>query len=252
MVNQSKKRLFGLIGCPLTHSFSANYFNDKFLRENIIDAEYRNFPISNIAEFNKLIVSNENLLGLNVTIPYKETIIPLLDELDEIATNVGAVNCVKIIRETNRIYSKGFNTDVIGFKKSLISKLTAYHTQALILGSGGASKAIAYLLDSLKIDYKIVSRQNIVGALKYSELTNKIIEKYKLIINTTPVGMFPNTDEVIRISYNGVTSNHLLFDLIYNPSETVFLKKGRERGAEILNGRAMLQHQAEAAWEIFG
>jgi shikimate dehydrogenase len=243
--------LFGLIGYPLSHSFSASYFTEKFKKEGNTAAEFRLFELKDIQEFKQLLIYQPLLKGLSVTIPYKEKIIPYLDELDEVAQKIGAVNSVKIRNINNHIYLKGYNTDVIGFEKTLIPLLETHHKQALVLGSGGASKAVVYVLEKLKIPYKILSRNKSQFNLTYQELTRKIIDSHQLIINTTPLGMYPNLNNCPSIPYHLLNSSHLLFDLIYNPEETLFLQKGILQKSKIKSGFDMLIEQAEASWKIW-
>ncbi len=240
-------RTFGLIGFPLEHSFSETYFAEKFFREGIHECEYRNFPLQSIAEFSQLIQSEKNLFGLNVTIPYKESVIPFLDVLDPLAQEINAVNCVRIINGK----TKGFNTDVFGFEESLKMVLQKHHDRALILGSGGGSNAVQHVLRKLRIEFKIVSRNPSENALSYDALNEIIISENKLIINTTPVGQFPDTHKSPAIHYQYISNAHLLFDLIYNPELTTFLLEGRKRGAQIKNGLEMLYLQGEKSWEIW-
>ncbi|MBS1774514.1 MAG: shikimate dehydrogenase [Bacteroidetes bacterium] len=235
---------FGLIGYPLTHSFSPAYFQHKFDVEGIA-AIYKAFAIKQIDEYRELLLSHPDLSGLNVTIPYKQAVMPLLDELDNAAAAIGAVNCISI----NEGSAKGYNTDYIGFKQSLTPLLQPHHTHALVLGSGGASKAVVYALQQLGIEYKIVSRAN--GDISYSDLSRDIISNHHLIINTTPLGMHPDIEQHPLIPYEHLTPQHLLYDLIYNPEETLFLRKAKERGAQIKNGYEMLVLQAEESWKIW-
>ena len=245
-------RLFGLIGYPLSHSFSAKYFAKKFESESITDTDYRLFPLENIAEVTSLIELQPDLQGFNITIPYKIAILSYLDELSEAAKSVGAVNCVKIERDASGVRLTGHNTDVYGFRESLVPFLKPFHTKALVLGTGGASKAVCFTLQELGIRYTMVSRSgNGESVLNYSQLNEQIISDNLLIINTTPVGTFPDTEKCPDIPYKFLSSNHLLFDLIYNPAETKFLRLGREAGATILNGAHMLELQAEKSWEIW-
>ena len=237
---------YGLIGYPLTHSFSPGFFSEKFRQEGI-DAEYNLFPIASISEFPALLNNNRNLSGLNVTLPYKETIIPFLDELDSVASSVGAVNCIAIRGDV----TTGYNTDVIGFEQSLLPLLKKEQDKALVLGTGGAAKAVRYVLDKLGIASQNVSRKKEAGVMTYDELTNEIIHEHKLIVNATPVGMFPNTELAPALPYAGIGSGHLLYDLIYNPALTLFLLRGQARGAVVKNGLEMLQLQAIAAWGIW-
>lgn len=241
---------YGLIGKTLSHSFSKKYFEEKFKRENI-NAVYENFELNDISQVEGLFSIHSNLCGLNVTIPYKEQIIPYLDEVDEQAQKIGAVNTIYIDKETGK--KKGYNTDVYGFKQSLKPFLENQHQRALILGTGGASKAVAYVLNELGITTAFVSRTpQAENQLSYDELNENILASFLLIVNTTPLGTFPNVDEKPTINYDAITSNHLLYDLVYNPAETAFLKEGKERGALTINGEQMLQLQAEKAWEIWG
>ena len=246
----SRKELFGLVGYPLGHSFSESFFNNKFNSEGI-DAQYLNFEIPNINEFRNIINTNTNLRGLNVTIPYKEQVIPYLDDIDITASEIGAVNVVKFIRNGNNLILKGFNSDVIGFCNSLKPLLKPHHTHALVLGTGGAAKAITHGLKSLGIEPIYVSRTKKDGVLTYNELTPEIIEKYQVIVNTTPAGMYPNVDTCPDIPYHLLTPQHLCYDVVYNPEVTVFMKKSQEQGAMVKNGLEMLILQALAAWEIW-
>lgn len=242
---------FGLIGYPLGHSFSKNFFNEKFQSENI-DAEYVNFEIPDIKEFSGIIKSNPTLQGLNVTIPYKELVIGYLDEMDKDAAEIGAVNVVKIERIKGKTKLKGYNSDVIGFTRSIESLIEPHHKKALILGTGGSSKAVRYGLEKLGLETRFVSRtKKYDDTLTYSELTPEIMNEYKVIVNCTPVGMYPKADECPDIPYDLLTPEHLLYDLLYNPNTTLFMKKGAERGAIVKNGLEMLLLQAFASWEIW-
>lgn len=234
---------FGLIGKNISYSFSEKYFIDKFRNESIFNSNYKTIDLNEISEINHIIQEKE-LKGFNVTIPFKEQIIPYLDELDSTAKNIGAVNCVKV-QGNKKI---GFNTDVYGFKKSFQPLLQPHHKSALILGSGGASKAVCFVLNELNIPYKIVSR---IGGFTYKDVTAKTLCENTIIINTTPVGTFPKVEEKPSIPYAYITENHLLFDLIYNPSKSKFLQEGEIRGAKIKNGYEMLVLQAEKSWEIW-
>lgn len=238
---------FGLIGYPLSHSFSKKYFTDKFENEHISNCQYDNYPLTEIKEFNDL-VANTSLVGLNVTIPYKQAVIPFLNDLDAEAEAIGAVNTIQIRNKK----LKGFNTDVYGFIESLMPFiLERNHLKALILGTGGASKAVAFGLKKLHIPYEYVSRQKTDNGTTYDALTIDQIKEHHLIINTTPLGMFPNVDTAPTIHYDGIGEEHILYDLVYNPEETLFLVKGKERGAQTKNGLEMLHLQAEKAWEIW-
>jgi shikimate dehydrogenase len=246
-------RKFGLIGYPLGHSFSAGYFANKFKMLNNIDAQYQNYPIDSIEKFRTILSNNIGLIGLNVTIPYKQQIIPYLNELSEGAQQIGAVNCIKIInKNTANPYLIGYNTDEYGFRKSLIALLKPYHKSALVLGTGGASKAVEYVLKSLNINYKMVSREP-KGShiIAYSQIDKTMLDEHQIVINTTPLGMAPDINKMPDIPYQHLNSTHLLFDLIYNPEETLFMKKGKEYGAKVTNGLEMLHGQAEKAWEIW-
>ena len=244
-------RKFGIIGYPLSHSFSQKYFANKFLKENIIDAEFDIFPIENIKSIKEVINNNPDLYGFSVTIPHKKTIIPYLNELDVTALNIGAVNCVNVIRESKNYILKGYNTDCIGFEESLKPLLKSYHNSALVLGTGGASQAVAYVLKKLNIDFQFVSRNKTENTITYNEVDANCILKNLLIINTTPLGMYPNINKHPNIPYEHITDAHYMYDLIYNPSETEFLKFGRLNNARTKNGEEMLHLQAEAAWKIW-
>jgi shikimate dehydrogenase len=240
---------FGLIGFPLGHSFSKKYFSEKFTLENIA-AKYELYPLDSISLFDQL-KQNSELCGLNVTIPYKEQVIGFLDELDETSAQIGAVNVIKFIRNGGELWLKGYNSDCIGFENSIKPFLQSYHTKALILGTGGASKAIDYSLQKLGFKTTFVSRALKPNTIIYSQITKEVIADNLLIINASPIGTFPHVDEYPDIPYQFLTDKHLLFDVVYNPTETQFLKKGWERGAKGLNGEAMLIGQAEAAWNIW-
>jgi shikimate dehydrogenase len=234
---------YGLIGYPLTHSFSPAYFAEKFKREGI-EGHYELYPLSDISAFTELLQMHPEIEGLSVTIPYKSAIMPYLDALDKAAEQVGAVNCIHIHQQT----TKGYNTDIIGFERSLQPLLLPTHQQALVLGSGGASKAVCYVLRKLGIHYVVISRK---GEINYDDITNDVVATHTLIINTTPLGMHPDIEAYPMLPYKAITSNHVLYDLIYNPEETAFLSKGKLQGATIKNGLEMLQLQAEASWEIW-
>jgi len=245
-------RLFGLIGYPLSHSFSAKYFAEKFATENISDAEYHLFPLEDISMLPHLITKQPDLKGFNVTIPNKVAILPYLDEISEAAKAVGAVNCVKIARSASGVKLTGHNTDTHGFRESLVPLLKSFHSKALVLGTGGAAKAVCYTLKELGITYTQVSRATQdANVLNYSQLTETILSDNLLIINTTPVGMYPDTDKFPDIPYQFLCNKHLLYDLVYNPAETAFMQKGMEAGAKVKNGLQMLELQAEKSWEIW-
>ena len=241
----------GLIGFPLSHSFSVQYFSDKFKQENIRGYEYKNYPIQQIGGLEDLIRDEPELLGLNVTIPYKEQVVPWLDRIDETARKIGAVNTLLISREGESVTLEGFNTDVYGFRESLIPLLDPEPGAALVLGTGGASKAIEYVLGELGISCQFVSRRPEGGQLHYRELCLPVFRQHKLIINTTPLGTYPDVSAFPDIPYDMITSEHILYDLVYNPAETRFLKMGREKGATVMNGLKMLELQAEASWHIW-
>ncbi|MFV0290328.1 MAG: shikimate dehydrogenase family protein [Mangrovibacterium sp.] len=245
-------KTFGLIGYRLGHSFSKSYFNRKFTLNNIDDCVFENFELDTIADFPQLISEEPSLVGLNCTIPYKQEVMCYLDEIDAVARQIGAVNTIKIIRG-EKLRLVGYNTDSYGFEMSLKPLLCSFHDKALILGTGGAAKAVKYVLEKLNINVVLVSRASAKshGVLSYEDLTEEVIHARKLIVNTTPCGTTPNVDECPEIPYEYLGSEHCLYDLIYNPEETKFLKKGRERGATIKNGLEMLHLQAEKAWEIW-
>ena len=241
----------GLIGYPLGHSFSKSYYNSKFEKEAIEGVHYDLYPLENMAAFHSLYNSDEAFRGFNVTIPHKQNVLSLLSELSPEASQIGAVNCITIERNNGIAYLKGYNTDVYGFQKSLEPLLKPYHKKALVLGNGGAAKAVLFALKDLNIDYTIVSRSKDNGDLTYDELTQEIIDTHNVIINCSPIGTYPNVDECPHIPYEFISEQHLLYDLIYNPEETLFLKKGKEKGAHTKNGYEMLVLQAEKNWEIW-
>lgn len=240
-------RRFGLIGKALEHSFSKLYFEKKFVVERLRDCHYDNYEIGSIDQISKIISDNPEIGGLNVTIPYKEEVIPYLDHKNEIVKKTGACNCIKIV--DGKLH--GYNTDAIAFKNSLQQKLLLHHQCALVLGSGGASKAIQYALKELDIDFLLVSRRQQENQLGYEDVGEDTIEEHQIIINTTSLGMFPNIDQFPSIPYEALTSQHLLYDLIYNPPKTKFLEHGEQRGAQIINGYQMLVEQAEESWKIW-
>ncbi len=244
-------RKYGLIGYPLSHSFSKRYFTEKFEKEGIGDAEYENYPLESIGELPELVRAEPALAGLNVTIPYKEKVIPFLDSLAGDASAVGAVNTIRISR-SGGIRLTGYNTDVWGFETTLRPLLKPWHTFALVLGTGGAAKAVGYVLKKLGMEVWFVSRHPRGDrAIRYNELTGLMLQKIKLIVNTTPLGMAPHTDTCPDIPYRYLTSEHLLYDLVYNPEETLFMKLGKERKATVVNGMQMLVQQAERSWQIW-
>ncbi len=244
-------KLLGLIGYPLSHSFSVKYFGEKFGRERISGFDYRNYPIESVNELRPLIEDTKELIGLNVTIPHKEKVMPLLDEIDPEASAIGAVNTIRIRREGGKINLKGYNSDAYGFRESLMPLLGAGHRQALVLGTGGASKAVTHALGELGIAYQHVSRTPSGGQLHYLDLCYAIIKKHTIIINTTPLGTYPHTSSFPNIPYDLVTPGHIMYDLVYNPPETEFLRLGKQKGAVVKNGHEMLVLQAERSWEIW-
>ncbi|MEO6188531.1 MAG: shikimate dehydrogenase [Ginsengibacter sp.] len=242
-------KIYGLIGNPLGHSFSQRYFDQKFRHAGIQNTVYLNFEIPDLEEGISMLKAKSGLYGLNVTIPYKSQIISYLDIVSEVCKEINACNCIKIDEKG----WSGFNTDVVGFEKTFILHLNSSNKKALILGTGGSSKAVAYVLKKLEIDFLFVSRNKDLrsGIISYAEVTEALMREYKIVINTTPVGMFPNVDVSPPLPYSAITSEHYLFDLIYNPAETAFLKQGRLKGATTQNGEKMLVIQAEESWEIW-
>ncbi|KGL63910.1 shikimate dehydrogenase family protein [Polaribacter sp. Hel1_85] len=249
-MEERKNKVFGLLGKDIEYSFSRGYFTEKFEKLNLKNYKYVNFDLQKIEEFPAVIEEGGKTLGgINVTIPYKEEVMQYLDKLDKTAKKIGAVNTIKFTKRGNL---KGYNSDVVGFEKSIFPLIKKHHKRALILGTGGASKAIAYALKKNDIKFKFVSR-NPKGKkqISYQDLTEKVLNKYQIIINSTPVGTSPNTEKCPDIPYQFITDKHLLYDLIYNPEVTTFLAKGKEQGAAIKNGYQMLQLQAEESWRIW-
>jgi shikimate dehydrogenase len=240
-------KVYGLIGYPLSHSFSKGFFAEKFAREGIKECMYESFPIPGIDELPALIAQYPELQGLNVTIPYKEAVMSYLDELSPAAAQIRAVNCIRF-KDGRKV---GYNTDAIGFRRSLEPLLKSHHNKALVLGTGGAAKAVQYVLESMSIPYKLVSRQPGADMITYEQLDATMMAAHTLIINTTPLGMYPHVDAAPALPYEQLTDKHLLYDLIYNPPVTAFLRKGADKGATIKNGHEMLILQAEASWEIW-
>lgn len=241
---------YGLIGYPLGHSFSKSYFNEKFENEGI-NAEYINFEIPTLDSLPEILASNPELKGLNVTIPYKEKVISYLDSISPEARAIGAVNVIRVDHKGNDTYLKGFNSDVIGFTKSIEPLLERFHKKALILGTGGASKAVNFGLKSLGLETVFVSRFERPGTIQYSQITPDIIQEYNVIVNCTPCGMYPHIDECPQLPYEAMTSKNILYDLLYNPDETLFMKRGAQHGATVKNGLEMLLLQAFASWEFW-
>ena len=245
-------KLYGLIGYPLEHSASPDFFHKKFERENIQDADYQLFPIKKITELPRLVAEHPDLTGFNVTAPYKQSVLPYLTRADNAASTIGAVNTVKVLRENGATALYGYNTDYIGFAESVMEVLPRTPRRALVLGTGGAARAVVYALTMLHVTVATVSRTAGKGTLTYKELTGEVVRDHPLVVNATPLGMYPDTDSCPDFPYGMLTSRHFLFDLIYNPEETVFLRQGRLHGAGTCNGLAMLRHQAEASYKIWG
>lgn len=241
---------YGLIGYPLGHSFSIGYFNERFENENI-DAKYINFEIPSIDDLPEILASNPQLKGLNVTIPYKEKVIPFLDSVSPEARAIGAVNVIRVTHKGNKVILKGFNSDVIGFTKSIEPMLEKCHKKALILGTGGASKAVNYGLKSLGLETVFVSRYERPDTIQYESITPDVVKEYNVIVNCTPLGMYPHSDECPKLPYEALDSHNILYDLIYNPDQTLFMKKGLAHGAQVKNGLEMLLLQAFASWEFW-
>ncbi len=244
-------KTFGLIGFPLSHSFSKSFFSEKFQKNGISDCRYELFPLSDISQFNELIANQGNLIGLNVTIPYKIQIIPYLNDLDMEAKSVGAVNCIRLEKHSGKLKLIGFNTDVFGFRSSLKAWLPHSELKALILGDGGAAKAVKFALHQLNIPFTVVSRYPKGSDLTYADLDKSCIKEHLLIINTTPLGMSPHLDAAPVLPYEYITPLHYAYDLVYNPEKTKFLKLCEVQGAQIKNGYEMLVLQAEKSWEIW-
>ena len=241
---------YGLIGHPLVHSFSQNYFNAKFENERI-NARYINFEIPSIDDLAEVLARNPELKGLNVTRPYKEKVIPFLDSISPEAKSIGAVNVIRVSHKGSKTTLKGFNSDVIGFTKSIEPMLESCHKKAMILGTGGASKAVDYGLKSLGLETMFVSRFNRPGTVRYDNITPEMMKEYNVIVNCTPCGMYPHTDECPNLPYEAIDEHNILYDLLYNPDFTLFMEKGAERGATIKNGLEMLLLQAFASWEFW-
>lgn len=244
-------RKYGLIGYPLGHSFSKKYFTEKFLKENIRDCSYENYPLENLKGFISLITSEPDLCGLNVTIPYKSEIFGFLDIIDAEAKEIGAVNVIKIKRSDDVVSLYGFNSDVTGIRDTLYPFISDRVRNALILGTGGSSRAVYYVLRKSGMNVNLVSRESKPGILAYSDINSDVLGQTQLIVNTTPLGMFPDTGTLPALNYKDLNCNHILFDLVYNPEVTSFLRKGEEQGCTVLSGIKMLHSQAEKAWEIW-
>jgi len=245
-------KLYGLIGKSLVHSFSQKYFNEKFERENIKNTFYHLYPLNTIEEFNQLITDFSEVSGLNVTIPYKTAVIPFLDYIDSAAQEIGAVNTIRFEWENSKLKLHGYNTDYLGFWESIKPFLKDYHKKALILGTGGSSKAVSYALKNAKIKHLFVSRNpENQNTISYQSLNGDILEQYQIIINTTPLGMYPDVERFPDIPYQFLSSKHILYDLIYNPEQTQFLKFGKKQGSILKNGLEMLKIQADYSWELW-
>ena len=242
---------YGLIGYPLGHSFSISYFNQKFQDENI-DAVYENYEIPSIDALPEVLSSNPELKGINVTIPYKEKVLPFLDSISPEARAIGAVNVIRVSHKGNKTILKGYNSDVIGFTKSIEPMLEKkLHQKALILGTGGASKAIDYGLRNLGLETVFVSRYERPGTIQYQNITPEVVKEYNVIVNCTPLGMYPKTEVCPELPYEAMDNHTILYDLIYNPDETLFMKRGAEYGANVKNGLEMLLLQAFSSWEFW-
>ncbi len=244
-------RKYGLIGFPLTHSFSPDFFTKKFSKEGLDHMSYQAYELHNLIDFPALIQREFHLFGLNVTIPHKEKIIPYLDHLSTEAEAITAVNTIVIKRDSENIVCTGHNTDCTAFEKSLIKLIGKHRPQALVLGTGGASKAVTFVLQKINIPYRMVSRQESSTSLSYEQVNHQLLKEYRLVINTTPLGMYPKSGQRPSIPYEALTNQHFLFDLIYNPAETAFLAAGKNAGASTCNGLEMLHLQAEASWRIW-
>lgn len=243
-------RLFGLIGFPLSHSFSEAYFKKKFAEEGISDCDYRLFSIPIISELTTILQENPDLCGFNVTIPYKKEVFPFLTHVDPVAAEVGAVNTVKVIRNGQKLELHGYNTDILGFEYSL-TPLLGGRKKALILGTGGAAMAVAYVLKKLEIPFLFVSRNPSEQSIAYHQIDQQLLDEHTIVINTSPVGMYPNITEAPSLPYHLLSDRHLLYDLVYNPEITRFMKNGLDQGCVVKNGLEMLHIQAEEAWKIF-
>jgi len=241
---------YGLIGYPLGHSFSIGFHNQRFADEGI-NAKYVNFEIPSIDDLPEVLGSNPELKGLNVTIPYKQKVMAFLDYISPEARAIGAVNVIRVVHKGDNITLRGYNSDVIGFKQSIEPMLESYHKKALVLGTGGASRAVAYGLKTLGLESVFVSRYERPGTIQYQSITPEVVREYNVIVNCTPLGMYPNTEECPQLPYEALDEHNILYDLIYNPDETLFMKRGAEQGANVKNGLEMLLLQAFASWEFW-
>lgn len=244
------KAKYGLIGYPLGHSFSSQYHNARFEREGI-DAVYNNYELADISLLPELVTREKALRGLNVTVPYKQAVVPYLDALDDAARSIGAVNVIRIERNENGVRMVGYNSDYIGFRNSLDPLLQPHHTSALVLGTGGASKAVCAALRDMGIAVTSVSRSAGENRLQYADLTAEVMDAHTVVVNATPLGMHPNIEDCAPIPYHYITPRHLCYDVVYNPDQTAFMQRCAERGATVCNGLKMLYGQADAAWEIW-
>lgn len=243
-------RKFGLIGFPLGHSFSSRYHNERFSRWGL-DAVYENYELPDLSALRPLIETTTELEGLNVTIPYKEQVMSLLDDVDDAARVIGAVNVIRIERDVCRVRMVGFNSDYIGFRNSILPHLQPHHTRALVLGTGGASKAVVAALRDMKLQVTVVSRTPRAEMLGYDDLTPEVVSEHTVVVNATPLGMYPQVEDCVRIPYEALTPCHLCYDVVYNPEVTTFMRRAMQQGAAVCNGLAMLYGQADAAWEIW-
>lgn len=244
-------RRFGLTGFPLSHSFSAKYFSDKFAKQKITDCEYLNFPAREVSEIRSLFERDHLLCGLNVTIPHKKAILDILDIVEPTASSIGAVNVIKAFRKETTLTLKGFNTDIFGFRESLPKDISERGGVAIVLGSGGAASSVIHALQTMDFKIMVVSRSGNKGTISYKDLEATILRKASLIVNTTPLGMFPDIQKLPEINYEQLTESTFLYDLIYNPAITRFMSEGIERGCRVMNGLKMLELQAEKSWEIW-
>jgi shikimate dehydrogenase len=244
-------RKFGLIGYPLGHSFSKKYFTEKFLKENIKDCSYENYPLENLDNFRELVSVEKELCGLNITIPYKSEIIRFLDVIDNEAEEIGAVNVINIRRYHNHITLCGYNSDITGIHDTLLPYVGDSLQNAIVLGTGGSSRAVCHVLKKFGMNVSLVSRDRKPGVFIYSDIDKAFLDRTRIIVNTTPLGMYPNISGLPDINYNDLNSNHILFDLVYNPEITSFLRRGAEQGCTIISGLKMLHSQAEKSWELW-
>jgi shikimate dehydrogenase len=252
LLTNGKSKTYGLIGKTLKHSYSSKHFSEKFKTENIHNSKYLHFELDDIAELPLLFKEHPELVGLNVTIPYKKAIIPFLDEIDRSSLFIGAVNTVKVIRKDDQVFLSGYNTDAFGFEETFIPLLKPHNDHVLVLGTGGASRAVAYVLRKNGIAYKEVTRSPYKSnQINYNMINEATVRRFNVIINTTPVGMYPKIDDLVQFPYEYLNEQNLLYDLVYNPTETLFLKEGKAKGATTMNGIKMFELQAERSWKIW-